>query len=74
MRIGGKAYGDIVSILNVSRQNARDLCNYQVSMKKKKRGPKQKNSGIRACAVRLEINNIKLSGEKVTTTKVISNL
>jgi len=39
MRIVGKAYGDIARTFNVSRQSARNLCNYQVSMKKRKRGP-----------------------------------
>jgi len=73
MRNQGKSYGDIARTLNVSKQSARNLCNYQLKINKKKSGPKQIISGFGAYRIGRQIRNLKMLGEKVTTTKIINN-
>ena len=73
MRKDGKSHGDIAVALNVTRQSARHLCNYEINVKKKKRGPEQKIYGFNVYRLHRKIGNIKVSAKNVTTTKLITN-
>jgi len=73
MRNTGRSYGEIAGILHISRQSVRNLCNYKLNAVKKKRGPKLKINRFTSYLIQREVANIKCSGKKVTTTKIISN-
>ena len=73
MRNDGKSYADIARALHVSKQSAVNLCKYQLKTSKRKRGPRQIINGIRRYHITREICNLKLLGQKVTTTKIIRN-
>ena len=61
MRRDGKSYGEIAAALNVTRQIARHLCNYELSGNKKKRGPKEKIRGFNVYRIHRKISIIKKS-------------
>ena len=46
IRKDGKSYWDIAVALNITRQSARHLSNYEISVTKKTRGSKQKICGF----------------------------
>ena len=73
LRNDGRSYGEIARTLHISRQSVYNLCNYKLSAVKKKRGPKQKIIGFTLYRMQREVGNIKSSGKKVTTTKIIAN-
>lgn len=73
LRNAGKSYNEIATILNISKQSARNLCLYKPKSIKKKTGPKDKINGFTSYRIRREVNNLKKSEQKVTTTKIIQN-
>ena len=52
MRNDGLSYGEISGILNISRQSVINMCNYQLILHKKKRGPKEKINGFTSYRVK----------------------
>ena len=69
MQNEGLSYGEIFLILNISRQSVINMCNYQLILHKKKRGPKERINGFTSYRVKRKVLNIKMSGEKVTLAK-----
>lgn len=68
-----KTYGEIGAILGVTKDAARNLCNYKLKVNKKKTGCKPKINSKTRYAMRKEITLLKNEGKKINTTKIIRN-
>lgn len=71
MKLDGKSYNEIASILNVTRDVARNFCrNLKVNFSRK-RGPKQKIGKKNKLRIKRAICSFKDRGVKVNSTKII---
>lgn len=73
-RKNGKSYGEIGTILNISRYAAKGLCNYNLKKMKYKTGPKRIIKSKDATKIKKFIRSQNYSGVKVNCSSIIGNL